>query len=244
MNHYFAVYHRIDSGSDDMFNTCMLSFRRHSDAKITVVTDNVENHDDSITWVRVPSMRNRRALAKVEHLRDFIKDLPDGDVVLCGDVDLYFNGYPFPEFADFAVTGRCHQYYKPINGGVFYLRVSDRIRRFMDWHVKWSTETPSPNGRDWTVGQAFLCHAAARRGAVKAEYGVDVTILGPEWNYCPGVDVFGMTKATAMLKEAFEKGVPILHLKSELKGVIYDGWLDAVTVRGRGNLNWQIAGAL
>lgn len=248
MKKYFAVYHRIDGGSDDMFETCMASFRRQSDAEITVVTDNIkQKYRDEITkkygivWLIVPSMDNRRALAKVEHLRDFVYQCSDGDIILAGDIDLYFCDSPWPVFADFAVTERFYQYVKPINGGVFYIRVSDKIRKFMDFHCKWSADVASPYGKDWTVGQAFLCFIALKRQMIEKQHKISLTVLGSEWNYCPGSDVFTEKGAIDRLKKAYNTGIAhILHFKSELKKCIYDGWLDkAITTNGLGVTDWQ-----
>lgn len=235
-----------------MFETCMASFRRQSDDTIIVFTDNIEQaYRDEMTkaygikWRTVPSMQGKRALAKIEILRDFVYECQDGDVILVGDIDLYFCSPPWPTFDDFAITERFYQYCKPINGGVFYIRVSDRIRKFMDWHVQWSFGAPSPYGHDWTVGQAFLCYIGAQPDVANAKYGVKVTVLGAEWNYCPGTDVFGKVGAMTRLLVAYKTGsANILHFKSELKAGIYSGWLHgAVTRHGKGVMDWQKAGA-
>ena len=246
--------------NDDVFETCINTLFRHSKAHLQVHSDDRPrdlSRDYGISWANVPKdeVKGRRALCKIERLQKLVYQLRQGDRLMVADVDLYFLDDPFKAFEkdfDFAVTTRCHPYRWPVNGGVFFLRINERTRRFVDFYLKQCKEPSWPpllefrKGRnaaaynpDWEIGQDFLCAAwQDREGSSVVPHLIDV---GPEYNFCPNTDVFGLSGARDMIEAAYgEKTAKVLHLKSELKLCIYDGYMeDAITKRCNGSWNWQ-----
>lgn len=258
---FLCYWHRVN---DDVFETCVNTLSKHSSALLQVYTDDRPRNlgkDYGIRWVNVPKdqVEGRRALCKIEQLQRFVKQLKDGDRLIVADVDLYFLDDPFKGFEkdfDLALTTRCHEYIFPINAGVFFLRINDITRRFVDFHLAQCKEPTLPSfikfresvrhnryNPDWGIGQDFLCATWLEREDVPF-FGSQLKIidLGPEYNYCPNTDVFGKQKAGEMIKAAYdEKSVKVLHLKSELKMCIYDGYMeDAVITHLDGKWRWDL----
>jgi len=243
--------------NDDVFETCVNTFRKYSNALLQVHTDNkpklTKNYN--IDWQIVSSkkVKKRRALCKIELLKKVVDNLKDGDRILVADVDLYFMADPFDVFEnpfDLAVTTRSHEYRYPINGGVFFLRINKYTREFVDFYLE---QCLKPNWRplkefrfnvghyvynpDWEIGQDFLC---AYWMYWMARHSIDVFDAGFKWNFCPNTDHYGLKKAKEILRKAYEeKFVKILHLKSELKYCIYDGWLEDVIIHKGGLKEWN-----
>lgn len=240
--------------NDDVFETCMNTFNLCSKALLQVNSDDRVNdlsRDYNIRWVNVPKkeVEGRRALCKIEQLDRLIKQLRHGDRLMVADCDLYFLDDPFKAFEkdfDMAVTTRCHEYRWPINGGVFFLRVNNKTRRIVDFYLRQCREPSWPpllefrKGRtytpDWEIGQDFLCTAWNERGNLEQ----DIIDVGPEYNYCPNTDVYGVDRARQLIECAYKfKTVKVLHLKSQLKLSIYDGYMEkAITKRCNGRWNW------
>jgi hypothetical protein len=249
---------------DNVFETAIRTFRKVSDAALVVTTDNVPKalRDEwteqyNVLWDVVPQaqMEKRRATCKIERLRELALWCDEGDCILVADVDTYFISDPFVPFTDFpelqvGLTTRGYAYPFPINAGVFFIRVSKGVLNWLDWHLeeifkpKWSAYVKVKKdwnhyreGLDWTVGQDFLIACWNER----KNLCVRVVDVGPRFNFCPAVDLLGVEKAKNMMVKALQQGsVVILHLKSDLKTLIYDGKLpDCVVRHDRGKGNWK-----
>ena len=248
--------------NDDVFETFANTFIKHSKALLQVNTDDRPHdlsRDYAIRWKSVPKdqVRGRRALCKIEELQSLVNCLRSGDRLIIADVDLYFLDDPFKAFDedfDFAVTTRCHEYRYPVNGGVFFIRISEKTRKFVKFYLEQCKEPSWPPllsfrksvrhysyNPDWEIGQDFLCAAWIDRDNLDIKL-VDV---GPEYNYCPNTDVYGITKANEMIENAYKyKLAKVLHLKSELKLNIYNEFMeDAITKRCNGKWNWYESNA-
>ena len=261
----FFVYHRKD---DNILETCLSSLHavKPSIRKV-VITDGVPSDvlrycstHFNVAWINVPSkqMQNRRATCKIELLKGFIDGLEDGDRVVVSDVDVYYKGDPFTAFEehpklDLGLTTRGYAYAFPINGGMFFIAVSDVMRDWAAWHVreihnpvwppyvsirrKWKHER---FGLDWTVGQDFLIANWEARDAVLHERKVNVVDVGPHYNYCPPTDLLGPEAFTRIRDALADNTTVVLHLKSDLKRMIYEKDLfPNVSLRHPvGNLAW------
>jgi hypothetical protein len=244
---FFAYWKNIDP---NMLETCINSLRMVNPAVcIVVVTDGVPDELDqrltreyAVRWIRVPSERahKRRATCKIEVLCDFSKQCNNNDEILVSDVDVYFITDPFTAFSskpdiDLGLTTRGYEHLFPINGGIFFVRMNPEMRTWLGWHVK---EIHKPTwqpyvqfrkkyhheryGLDWSVGQDFLIANWEHRTEVGIGMGVGVVDVGPHYNYCPPTDTMG-NGAFKLAWDALEKrSVSVLHLKSDLKKMIYD----------------------
>lgn len=249
-----------DRANDDVFETCMNTLNKCSpNVHLQVHSDDRPNdlsRDYGIRWVNVSKdeVKGRRALCKIERLQKLVHQLRQGDNLMVADVDIYFLDDPFKAFEndfDFAITTRCHPYRWPVNGGVFFLRINDRARRFVDFYLKQCQEPTwpplvefrggKPYNPDWEIGQDFLCAVWQAKDDVMVPEIIDA---GHEYNFCPNTDVFGLAGARDMIEAAYrEKMAKVLHLKSELKLCIYDGYMeDAITKRCNSNWNWYAGG--
>lgn len=249
-----------------MFETCVKTLRKHSNCVIVVVTDNVPSETRhklsrtyNIHWMVLNpgTMEHRRAACKIEQLDIFMQPREDGDCVLVSDVDIYFLADPFTAMGDFdvALTTRGYDYYFPINGGIFYLNVNDKSKEWISWHNKEVIKPTWPPyiqlnqhhrkrfGLDWAVGQDFLIACWEQREQIKQETGITIVDVGPKYNYCPPSDKWG-TKAFEAIRKAYhEKSVVALHLKSTLKDMLYEGFLeDAITKYPKCSNDWYTVG--
>lgn len=255
----FFFYHRVD---DNMFETAIKTLRRHSSCWITVASDNVPDDMKSyfskqydVHWVDVPRdrMKGRRAACKIEVLNEFVAKLSGEDRVFVSDVDVYFMGNPFTAFGDFDVglTTRGYKYYFPINAGVFCLVCNDNTKEWLRWHVdevfdpKWilyknlNRRHRQRFGLDWAVGQDFLIACWEARDQLK----YDIVDVGPRYNYCPPSDKwFG--RAFEAIRTAYrDKTHVVLHLKGQLKKILYEGLFeDAVTRYSKAGHDWYGGG--
>lgn len=245
--------------NDDVFETCVNTFRKHSKAHLQVHSDNRPElkADYGIRWTNVDKsiVKGRRALCKIERLRNVTKNMRNNDRLLVADADLYFLDDPFTAFDkdfDLAITTRCHEWKfngreYPVNGGVFFFRINDKTRKFVNFYLQ---QCENPNwpplvklrkelGRvytpDWEIGQDFLLAAWENRD----ELDLNIVDLGPEYNLCPNTDYFGVRKAQQLIKVAYEtKSAKVLHLKSELKLSIYDDWMEDAVIHQGGRKEW------
>jgi len=136
---------------------------------------------------------------------------------------------------DLGLTTRGYAHAFPINGGVFYLRRNKKMLDWLQWHLdeihkprwepyvlhrkKWNH---ARYGLDWSVGQDFLVTNWKYRDYLKEKIDLTIVDVGPEFNYCPPTDTMG-SQAFQLAWDALEKqNVAVLHLKSELKRMIYD----------------------
>lgn len=242
--------------NDDMFETCVKTFRKHSKALLQVYSDEVvpDMEQYGIDWKIVDKVKGRRALRKIELLMNMAHSLTVGDRILVADVDLYFRDDPFTaEFKDIGLTERCYDYHMPINGGVFYLTVSRQLIWWLLFHVnecskptwdkyiEYRKELKRVYTPDWFVGQDFLNTCYLNKDYIQKEYGLEINNVGYEYNYCAGTDRFGYEEASDMIQRAYHnKDIKVLHLKSELKLAIYDGYMeDACISKMSGRWKWK-----
>lgn len=225
--------------NDDVFETSVKTFRKHCpDALLQVYSDDIpEDIDYGIKWFKVPKadLEQGRCFVKMKCVQDAIYRFTNKDRLIVSDVDVYFLDDPFSAFDkcefEVGVTLRCHSYKYPVNSGLFFVRPSERTEElFADQFDEYAQKYEGK--QDWYIDQDYS-NELYRRG-----YAVDV---GWEYNYCPNTNVFGIQLATDMIRRAYEsKSVKVLHLKSELKMAIYDGYMeDAVTRRVCNLWNWK-----
>jgi len=232
-----AVYYgRIN---DDVFETFLKTFRKVSGALLQVYTDNIPEDMSGygVKWhlLKREQIKGRRCLCKMECVRHCLNNLKDGDRLIVSDVDVYFLDDPFSAFekCDFnvGVTKRLHSYKFPVNGGLFFVNTNKKSRAIFGEKFDIYIED-NPESADWFIDQNYLCWLSKKGDAVD---------VGWEYNFCPNTDVFGVKLAVSMIRRAYEsKAVKVLHLKSELKMCIYDGYMEnAVTKRLTGGWNWK-----
>lgn len=231
---------------DDMFETCIKTFRKHTKALLQVYSDSAPKgkwlSDYNVSWFRLPDdkVKNRRCLANVECIQKMMDTLSDGDRLIVSDIDVYFLDDPFSAFDkckfDLGVTLRLHSYQFPVNAGLCFINVNKNSRFLFGDKFRDSLKKicEHDNNMDWWVDQRYLNYLFQN----KIEGVVDV---GWEYNFCPGTDVLGIKLASDMIRRAYEsRSVKVLHLKSELKMCIYDGYMeDAVNENPTGRWNWQ-----
>lgn len=245
------VYHPSDL---NMLETSINSLRKVSDCKIQLFTDDelpsdfMERNKD--LWIHIDiknAMVGRRALYKVERYCEYAIQNPIEDIIVA-DVDTLFLSDPFKAFCekefDIGLTTRGYEYHFPINAGMIYLRHGENKNRFLNWHVfecsnpdwlpyvswrkKWGHEK---YGSDWTVGQDFLNVAWMHRDSVEETQVLKIDDVGPTYNYCPARDVFTEDVAIKMILDAYaSKAASVLHLKSSLKRLLYEGVFDEAVI--------------
>ncbi|HDY90358.1 MAG TPA: hypothetical protein ENH82_19845, partial [bacterium] len=219
----------------------------------------------AIDWrlLEPKQMNRRRAAYKVENFCDFADETQIGDQVLVADADLYFMGDPFKAFDDsfdLGLTLRGYEHWAPINGGVIYYRISRNIRRFLTHHKREVLHPDLPAyiayrkkhnherfGLDWSVGQDFLNVCWDVKNHCEDEFDIKIAGLLNIYNFCPAVDLVGEEQAKAQILRAYHtKAVTTLHLKSDLKSLIYDNvFEDAITTYPRpldADLKWKLSG--
>ncbi len=230
--------------NDDMFETFLNTFRKvNKTALLQVYTDDIpENMNNyGVEWRVVPrdEIVGKRCLCKMKCVEDCVHQLQNGDRLLVSDVDVYFLDDPFTAFDkldfDVGVTRRLHSYKFPVNVGIFYVLINPETRNLFGEDF-WKHADKHPDEWDWFVDQTYACFLWETGRA---------TDVGWEYNFCPNTDVFGIKLASDMVRRAYEsKAVKTLHLKSELKLSLYDGFLeDAVTKHCSGKWNWKKDGA-
>ena len=235
----------------NVFENCIRSLRSHSTCCIVVFGYNIPDDKKAyfenkytVCWVDVPEeqMVNRRAACKVETLCDYCQDLDEDDTVIAADADLIFIRNPFTAFYqyenfDVGLTERGYEHWAPVNGGMMFFKINRYVKKFLAYH---KSEVLNPTwseyilfresrghkrfGLDWSVGQDFLIVVFKNQDYVEREFGVSIRILGCGYNLCPAVDEIGYDKARDIILDAFRHQTAfVLHLKSELKQMIYDG---------------------
>lgn len=242
-----AVY--FGRASDDVFETFLKTFRKvNQSALLQVYTDNIPQelmqqwrNDYKVEWRRLTSgqVKNQRCYRRMKCVRDCLAERKEGDQLLVSDVDVYFLDDPFNAFEkcefELGLTTRLHSYKYPINSGLFFIKVCPHARITFNEYFNQFAER-NKEYWDWFVDQMFLCDLWKSRETVSLK----IADVGWEYNFCPNTDVFGVKLAADMIRRAYEsKSVKVLHLKSELKMMIYDGFLeDAVTKYMNGGWNW------
>jgi len=265
MQFAYFCYHRKD---DNMLETCINSLRQVSpDCGILVVTDGIPPEEKSfladrfgVLWIVVsPSeMVKQRAACKIRMLKSIVSTrLEDGDELLVSDVDVYFQKNPFTAFAehpnmDLGLTTRGYNYLFPINGGIFYIRVNSKMRDWVSWYneefscATWKEYVDlrmSYNhfryGLDWGA-QDFLIACWNHRKHLLSSKGLVIEDVGPNYNYCPPTDTMGNAAFALIRKALAEQSVCTIHLKSDLKQMIYDKGLfpNALIRHPRGSTQW------
>ena len=241
----FTYYGGVD---DNMLCTCVSSLRKvNPECAIYIQYTSLPDefcrprYRCNLSPITTAAVKGRRALSKIEFVNSiFNSDVCITDRIMVADVDTLFLSDPFVAFDeksfDVGLTTRCHEYYFPINAGVFFLQASVRVSNFINWHL---TESQVPVwapyieyrqkfnherfGHDWTVGQDFLNVVWQNREHVQVEFGIKIEDVGYKYNYCPNLDVYGEA-ACVMIREAYERKLySVLHLKSGLKRLLYDG---------------------
>lgn len=171
----------------------------------------------------------------------FMQNLPNGSKIISADCDLYYCGSPFNAFGEFdfdiGLTGRPQTYHYPINAGVVMFRLNDAVKQFLMFAVNqvyertWDKFKQYQNrfnhrGNDWYVDQDFWCTCWENREWINAMFGVNIVDIGHKYNFCPHADGNNTIVGKGLLMEAYEHGLAtVLHLKSRLKELLYDGSL-------------------
>lgn len=248
---------------DNVFETFVRTFRRHHKNALLQVHTNDQRRDwqrdmnrrYNVHWcVDVEAaVKGRRALRKLELVKQQVCQADPGDVILVSDVDTYYMAEVFERFRDYdcdvGITTRLYRYWAPVNGGVWFVRPSEQVQRMLEYLLPDGKEVvlapadfPQTYRKwpDWFVDQDLLCFLWQYRSSLLRSWHVRVTDLGPLFNYCPGTDVFELGLAKALLRTAYQTDrAYVLHLKSKLKECVYEGWLaDAVTGYEKGASDW------
>lgn len=201
-------------------------------------------------YVTEDELRLGRMGSKVLTQYRFINALPDGSKVISADADLHFLKDPFEAFKpyiysktqdqkfDIVVTTRPYQYKYPINAGVVMFNVNDRVRRFLTfvmsqlYDLTWQPlidfqKKFGHTGTDWYIDQDLWCAVYLNRQEILERFDVLVDDIGPSMNYCPHADGDSTEQGKQQLMQAYnEKSVHVLHLKSRLKELLFEGKLN------------------
>ena len=246
MNKYafFAYWNNVDP---NMLETCISSLRDVSDCIIYIAANSVPKDVEQklnlygVQWIWIPDskVKDRRACCKIEVLNDIVKQCGNNDMIMVSDVDIVFIKDPFFPFLsypdmDLGLTTRGYKHAFSINAGMFYIKVNDNMRKWLSWHLaeiynpvweayvnhrrKWNH---GHYGLDWSVGQDFLVSTWDNKEFVESKMNIKVVDVGPEYNYCPPTDTMGIKAFNMAWKSLDEKSVSVLHLKSDLKKMIY-----------------------
>jgi len=232
--------------NNDVFETFLKTFRKVNNTALLQVYTDLPTElqsgyiDYNVVFIDVPAedIKGQRCYRKIRCVADTESNATEGDRIIVCDVDLYFLSNPFRAFNklsfDIGVTRRVHSYQFPVNSGLFCFWATKKTheifgRDFDNYALNY------PDRKDWFIDQDYINHLFTTEQAVD---------IGWEYNFCPNTDVFGINLASDMIRRAYEsRSVKVLHLKSELKLLIYDGFLeDAVTNEPNGTWNWQKAG--
>jgi len=242
MKIFYTIFQRGTQLGFDWLKLCLRSLRKHSDCKIIVVlVDNLEKNDKSaitslpvdaeIIKISADEWNNRRLLCKLEQLNLIVQKqpirLPGKTKIIMGDTDIFFMDDPFKAFSNFDIglTTRIYKFYTPINEGMVFYKVNDRVKQFIPWmidQIKNPTWWPYLEVRserdnlDWNCGQDFI-HAIYRNDALmKQMFSLEIEDVGPQWNYFAGCGVLGNDDAVFLMKHAIENKVaPVLHFKGD-----------------------------
>lgn len=252
MDYCLACYwNRVD---DNVFETFVKTFRKYNQsALLQVHTDSepeLNGRYKNVEWHLDSNPKGRRALEKLESVYNLVRHLSNGSRVLISDIDVYFLGNPFSAFNDFHfdIGLTIRDYWAPVNGGIWYFQVSDRLRAFFDFSLGPVNSILKPENfprtskqwPDWFIDQDYLCWIWNSRKDIRKRYELKILDVGQRYNYCPGTDVYGNLTKGMLQKVCREKSAVTLHLKGVLKECIYEDWLgDAVICHKRGGVDWQ-----
>jgi len=261
MNNEFCilVYHEIDN---NVFETCLKTLRNVSDCNLIVFSDcsNIDlvkewSRKYKIDWRSFSSeeVHNKRAACKVKYTNNFSCLLDENSKVIIADVDLYFVSNPFESFTeknfDMGVTTRAYHEIFPINGGVYFYRINEKVKKFLQFFTNqvfcfsWDKYAGYRKkfdhekfGLDWTVGQDFLNCIWLYKKEIFEKFEIVIEDLGPKYNFC----LVDSKEARKTIVEKFnKKEAAILHLKSQFKEMVYSGELpNCVTKYPRCGWNW------
>lgn len=193
-------------------------------------------------YITPDEYRLGRAGSKVLTQYRFVTVLPKDSKVLLSDADVLFLRDPMKAFDtefDLGVTTRDEPYRYPINAGIYYMRVSDKLNEYLRFVVdnlntlNWPEfekyqKQHGHSGTDWCWGQDSLCVTYLHTEQMKERFGIDVVDLGFYWNMCPHADGSAeqIASGKAKLMRAFhDESVATLHLKSRLRELLFDGLL-------------------
>ena len=209
-------------------------------------------------------IEGRRSVCKVECFTDYILRLrfpiPEEEYIIAVlDADLFFlrdafDVLDYVNIKDIGLTSRGHPYWCDINGGVIFFRKNLnnalKIDAFVQEHRRQS-ENPTWEfykeyqkkynhtrfGQDWTRGQDYLNCVWLNRDS----FDIDIKDVTNFFNYCPACDFYGTNNAKRLIIDAYKnKTKAVLHLKSELKELIYeDVFEEAVTSHKKGKIRWR-----
>lgn len=180
----------------------------------------------------------------------FINSLPIGAHVISADADLHFLKNPFIAFEhgivmptifkkcfDVAVTTRPYTYKYPINGGVVMFNVTNKLKHFLNFVISQIYErTWQPLidfqakfnhcGNDWYIDQDFWSAAYLNRQEILERFDIMVEDIGPAYNFHYHADGTATEEGKRLTLQAFkDKSVSVIHLKSRLKELLFEGKL-------------------
>jgi hypothetical protein len=181
----------------------------------------------------------------------FMMGLPDGSQVISADCDLHYLSNPFSAFEtlkmvsgeleewDIAVTTRPYEYHYPINGGVVFFKINKNVRDLLSYLIAEVFDRTwfelqqyqrrfdrTPGDNDWYIDQDIWCCCWLYKNLIKERFGVNIIDVGPKYNFCPHADGVSTEDGKLLLMNAYESGAAsILHLKSRLKELLFDGSL-------------------
>jgi len=239
-----------------MFETCIATLRKNSDCVIVVITDDVPQilreiltKKYNVTWVVIPPnlMRKRRAACKVIETNKYCLDLPTGSQVLVSDADIYFMKDPFTvfkkySFFDLGLTKRHYGFRHPINGGIYYYRITSATKGFLTYwnhqteEISWPLfleyiESYNHKGRipDWCIGQDFL--NVLWKNPEKRPTSCDINIIDVGWEYNFCLHQYTDRFINQAYKQYKKDVVAAIHLKGGTKKLLYrnDIFHDAIT---------------
>ncbi|KKN75717.1 hypothetical protein LCGC14_0378210 [marine sediment metagenome] len=174
----------------------------------------------------------------------FVCGLPNGSKVLMSDADMYFMRDPMKAFnADFdlGVTTRPEPYYYPLNAGIIFMRVTDQLKDYLRFVIEniYTASWPElvsyqkrfghdPGDKDWNFDQDALCVTYLFADQMKERFGINVVDVGPKYNWCPHSDGTWEQIASGkakLLRAYHDESVVVLHLKSKLRELVFEGLL-------------------
>ena len=177
----------------------------------------------------------------------FMKSLPNGSKIITADCDMHYVRNPFTAFDigifntftnsewDIAVTTRAQEYQYPINSGIVFFKISDRVRNLLDylmaeiydrtWFELMQYQRKfGHQGNDWYIDQDIWCCCWLYKKLIKDRFDVTIIDAGPKYNYCPHSDGSETENGKRIAMEALQdKSISVLHLKSRLKELLFDG---------------------
>lgn len=232
-----------------LLTNTLTSLAKVSDCNMVVFSNRKYNYStkpsDVLTqYVTSEELKLGRMGSKVLTQYRFITSLPTGAQVISADADLHFLKDPFTAFDkevifsqgfDIAVTTRPYKYQYPINGGVVMFRVTDKLKRFLSFAISQIYERTWPafiafqakfnhSGNDWFCDQDFWNACYLNRQEILERFDVLIDDIGPSWNFHHHADGASTEQGKEQTLKAFqEKSVAVIHLKSRLKELLFDG---------------------